>query len=226
MHPPQHHQQHQNFNHGIRAKTSFQMKHPIMCAPPASLPLPSSTTHFNNNNNKRRPQQQMMINNKQNMNKPNNQHQTIASKVNEEQQQNNLNKLKICMEANRRNINQRLNINNNSNSNGGGQMKNYMKQQQQQQQNENNNGSSTNRFQNNKQLIVIKTGENDDNSIKTPVKRPLSDTANESEAAKKVCPTPVESSSIAETNQQTTTPVEITGDIKCTFVLNYVFFFL
>ena len=120
-----------------------------------------------NNMNKRRPipppQQHQQQQQQQQIGKTNN------------EEQNNLNKLKICMEANRRNINQRLNINNNSN----GQIKNHHNHQQQQQQNEQN------RFQNNKQLIVIKTGENDNSIKNSGLKRTLS--SDENETAKKLC---------------------------------------
>lgn len=184
-HQHHHHHPQQNFNPNIRTKASFQMKNNSLLAGPQSTtthqhpyqkPLNKPNFNMNNNNNatKRRPQQHnnMMIN-KQHQNN------TINKQQIQNEEQTNLNKLKICMEANRRNINQRLNINNNNINNNNNSNNGQTRQNQQQ--------SDNNRFQNNKQLILIKTDENDNNSSKnTGLKRPL-ESSNETEITKKIC---------------------------------------
>ena len=177
--------------------------------------------HGANANNKVTNYNQMNNNNKIPMNKMNDFRNQQKQGSNNDEHQNNLNKLKICMEANRRNINQRLNVNNNNN-NSNVYTNNQVKQQHQSQNenkqvttnnnNNNNNSTSTasttstntsttnnnnnngnfnqNRFQNNKQLIVIKTAENsvtDKKKVETSLKRPSSATSNECEPAKKLC---------------------------------------
>jgi hypothetical protein len=137
---------------------------------------PHNKPNFNMNTKRRsQPHNSMMIN-KQHQNNTINKQQ--IQKINNEEQ-NNLNKLKICMEANRRNINQRLNINNNSNNNSSNSNNGQQTRQNQQQ-------SDNNRFQNNKQLILIKTDENDSSSKNSGLKRPL-ESSNETETTKKIC---------------------------------------